>query len=239
MPCWAADPGGSRSSHKPGPESSARAGPRTTPTARTGPFSAAAYFRRASRFPKNSEWSTRAIGQYQELASLAALGVADLGPSFFADTKVPSTKHSSSESAALRSIARERRATNGAECRLGPIDTSVDGRRLVNRTLRATLSTVPPSPENPKNPFPTRARGQRRPTALRLRLGRRQVGLNGRPLLPRRAWAPPGVRPLVAARVEREYGYAYAAVSPHDGALTSLVLPEVNAVVDPIFWTEN
>jgi hypothetical protein len=25
---------------------------------------------------------------------------------------------------------------------------------------------------------------------------------------PRRAWAPPGVRPLVAARIEREYGYA-------------------------------
>lgn len=51
----------------------------------------------------------------------------------------------------------------------------------------------------------------------------------GRMAEPRRAWAPPGVRPLVATQIAREYGYACAAVSPHDGALVSLVLPEVNA----------
>ena len=60
----------------------------------------------------------------------------------------------------------------------------------------------------------------------------------GRMIEPRRAWAPPGVRPLVAARIEREYGYAYAAVSPHDGALTSLVLPEVNAALMSLFLAE-
>jgi transposase len=60
----------------------------------------------------------------------------------------------------------------------------------------------------------------------------------GRMIEPRRAWAPPGVRPLVAARIEREYGYAYAAVSPHDGALTSLVLPEVNAALMSVFLAE-
>ena len=55
---------------------------------------------------------------------------------------------------------------------------------------------------------------------------------------PRRAWAPPGVRPLVAARIEREYGYAYAALSPHDGALASLVLPEGNAALMSLFLAE-
>jgi transposase len=30
----------------------------------------------------------------------------------------------------------------------------------------------------------------------------------GRMVDPRRAWAPPGVRPLVTTRIEREYGYA-------------------------------
>jgi putative transposase len=60
----------------------------------------------------------------------------------------------------------------------------------------------------------------------------------GRMMDPRRAWAPPGVRPLVATRIEREYSYAYAAVSPHDGALVSLVLPEVNAELMSLFLAE-
>ncbi|MBV9248449.1 MAG: IS630 family transposase [Acetobacteraceae bacterium] len=60
----------------------------------------------------------------------------------------------------------------------------------------------------------------------------------GRMIEPRRAWAPPGVRPLVPRRIEREYGYAYAAVSPHDGALTSLVLPEANAALMSLFLAE-
>jgi transposase len=55
---------------------------------------------------------------------------------------------------------------------------------------------------------------------------------------PRRAWAPPGVRPRVAARIVREYSYAYAAVSPHDGVLDSLVLPEVNADTMSLFLAE-
>src|SRR3954464_2834288 len=60
----------------------------------------------------------------------------------------------------------------------------------------------------------------------------------GRMIEPRRAWAPPGVRPLVAKRIEREYGYAYAALSPHDGALTSLVLPDVNNALMSLFLAE-
>jgi len=60
----------------------------------------------------------------------------------------------------------------------------------------------------------------------------------GRMIEPRRAWTPPDLRPLVATRIEREYGYAYAAVSPHDGALVSLVLPEVNAELMSLFLAE-
>lgn len=46
---------------------------------------------------------------------------------------------------------------------------------------------------------------------------------------PSRCWAPPGVRPIVSTQIVRQYTYAYAAVSPHDGVLDSLVLPWVNA----------
>jgi len=60
----------------------------------------------------------------------------------------------------------------------------------------------------------------------------------GRMRDPRRAWVPAGVRPLVGTRIEREYSYAYAAVSPHDGALVSLVLPEVNAELMSLFLAE-
>ena len=60
----------------------------------------------------------------------------------------------------------------------------------------------------------------------------------GRMREPRRAWVPPGVRPLVSSRIEREYSCAYAAVSPHDGALVSLVLPEVNAELMSLFLAE-
>ena len=36
---------------------------------------------------------------------------------------------------------------------------------------------------------------------------------------PRRCWAPVPLRPLVPVALVREYTYAYAAVSPHDGDL--------------------
>jgi hypothetical protein len=45
---------------------------------------------------------------------------------------------------------------------------------------------------------------------------------------PRRCWAPAGVRPSIPVQIVREYEYAYAAVSPHDGVLDTLVLPQVN-----------
>lgn len=55
---------------------------------------------------------------------------------------------------------------------------------------------------------------------------------------PHRCWAPKGVRPEVAVQIVREYTYAYAAVSPHDGVMDSLILPEVNAGAMSIFLAE-
>ena len=41
-------------------------------------------------------------------------------------------------------------------------------------------------------------------------------------------WCKEPLRPLVKAMLSHQYVYAYAAVSPQDGKLDSLVLPEVN-----------
>jgi hypothetical protein len=60
----------------------------------------------------------------------------------------------------------------------------------------------------------------------------------GRSQDPRACWAPPGIRPVVAAQFVREYVYAYAAVSPHDGPLDSLVLPFVDAAAMSLFLAE-
>lgn len=55
---------------------------------------------------------------------------------------------------------------------------------------------------------------------------------------PRRCWAPPRTRPVVGARLERKYLYAFSAVSPHDGVMDSLVLPWVNAQMMSLFLAE-
>lgn len=55
---------------------------------------------------------------------------------------------------------------------------------------------------------------------------------------PRRCWAPTGIRPVVGARLERKYLYAFSAVSPHDGVLDSLVLPWVSAETMSLFLAE-
>jgi transposase len=60
----------------------------------------------------------------------------------------------------------------------------------------------------------------------------------GRMSDPRRCWAPPGVRPVVSNQIVREYEYAFAALSPHDGVLDTLVLPSVNAEAMSIFLAE-
>jgi len=54
----------------------------------------------------------------------------------------------------------------------------------------------------------------------------------------RRCWSPSGVRPDVPQQVVREYTHAFAAISPHDGTLDSLILPEVNATTMSLFLEE-
>ena len=55
---------------------------------------------------------------------------------------------------------------------------------------------------------------------------------------PRHGWAPAGVRPEVSRQVVREYEYAFAAISPPDGTLDSLVLPTVHAEAMNVFLAE-
>ena len=60
----------------------------------------------------------------------------------------------------------------------------------------------------------------------------------GRLSEPHRCWAPKGIRPTVPAQIVREYEYAYAAVSPHDEVLDTLVLPTVNTEAMGLFLAE-
>ena len=61
----------------------------------------------------------------------------------------------------------------------------------------------------------------------------------GRINKPKRCWCPKGCRPAVPCQHIREYTYAYAAVSPHDGQMVSLILPQTNAVCMNIFLQET
>ncbi len=73
---------------------------------------------------------------------------------------------------------------------------------------------------------------------VRLRMMFEDEGRFGRFSNPRRCWAPRGMRPNVANQMVREYTYAYAAVSPHDGVMDSLVMPEVSEQAMSIFLRE-
>lgn len=55
---------------------------------------------------------------------------------------------------------------------------------------------------------------------------------------PRRCWAPFPCRPVVHAAIVQEFTYAYAAVSPLDGKLDSLILPAVGTDMMNLFLTE-
>jgi putative transposase len=60
----------------------------------------------------------------------------------------------------------------------------------------------------------------------------------GRINKPKRCWCPKGCRPAVPCHHVREYTYAYAAASPLDGKMVSLVLPQTTAVCMSIFLEE-
>lgn len=90
------------------------------------------HFRRGRRVHMNSERSTRAIGQYHELRSLAALGGPDQGPPFFATTKVPSMKHSSQ-----RILSRSASSVRNARQRLSSVSSRA---HWLNRRWTALLA---------------------------------------------------------------------------------------------------
>lgn len=63
-------------------------------------------------------------------------------------------------------------------------------------------------------------------------------GRFGRINEPRSCWAPDGCRPTTCCQTIREYTHAYAAVSPHDGTMDSLILPSADGVSMSIFLQE-
>jgi transposase len=73
---------------------------------------------------------------------------------------------------------------------------------------------------------------------LPVRLLFQDEGRFGRSSDPRRCWAPAGVRPEVEVQIVREYEYAFAAVSPHEGVLDTLVLPTANTEAMSVFLAE-
>jgi transposase len=60
----------------------------------------------------------------------------------------------------------------------------------------------------------------------------------GRISASRYCWCPKPIRPMTQASVSQEYTYAYAAVSPADGVMDSLILPQVNGACMQIFLDE-
>lgn len=76
------------------------------------------------------------------------------------------------------------------------------------------------------------------PIGRSIRLMFQDEGRFGRISDPRRCWAPKGIRPDVSVQMIREYSYAFVSVSPHDGIMDSLILPEVNAKMMSLFLAE-
>ena len=55
---------------------------------------------------------------------------------------------------------------------------------------------------------------------------------------PKRAWAPPGVRPKAPRQVIRQSSYVFAAVAPEQGLMTSLILPSADTAMMNLFLHE-
>lgn len=63
-------------------------------------------------------------------------------------------------------------------------------------------------------------------------------GRFGRINNPYSAWCHKGVRPEIGCQIVREYTYAYAAISPLDGTMDSLILPDMYASTLSVFLEE-
>lgn len=60
-------------------------------------------------------------------------------------------------------------------------------------------------------------------------------GRFGRVDLPQRCWAPKNIRPGCPSQIIREYSYAFAALSPSDGRLESLIYSRADSDVMSFF----
>ena len=60
----------------------------------------------------------------------------------------------------------------------------------------------------------------------------------GRINKPKRCWCPRPIRPNVPCHHIREYRYLYGAVSPADGALFTLIMPQTNTACMSVFLQE-
>jgi len=60
-------------------------------------------------------------------------------------------------------------------------------------------------------------------------------GRFGRVNIPKSSWAPMGMRPLVPKQIVRESFYVYAAICPHLGKMSSLILPCANTDMMNLF----
>ena len=63
-------------------------------------------------------------------------------------------------------------------------------------------------------------------------------GRFGRITNPHGCWCPSGMRPITHCQIIREYTYAYAAVSPADGELDTLILPNMYTSTFSVFLGE-
>lgn len=63
-------------------------------------------------------------------------------------------------------------------------------------------------------------------------------GRFGRITDPHHCWCPAGIRPIVGCQIVRQYTYAYAALSPADGELDTLILPNMYTSTFSVFLRE-
>lgn len=73
---------------------------------------------------------------------------------------------------------------------------------------------------------------------MKLRIMFQDEARFGRVRQPARCWAPQHTRPVVPQQIIRQYTYAYSALSPLDGRLDSLILPDMYADTMGIFLEE-
>lgn len=76
------------------------------------------------------------------------------------------------------------------------------------------------------------------PVGVRLLLFFQDEGRFGRISTPHRCWAPRGIRPHAPNQIVREYTHAFVALSPHNGTMDSLIMPQVNEQAMSIFLQE-